>query len=367
MRIAYCIHSIHKTGGKERVLSIKANYLADVLGYEVHIITAALKGRKPFFPLSDKVHVHDLRCPDRYVSAHGKYAKTLEKQLLEIRPDITISTGCNEIYCLPALKDGSIKLCEFHFSHDKYIQKYGSSALGRLYAGIRTKNLEKAAAALDCFVVLTEADRKLWAGTVPDARQIYNPLTFTTDTKAALESRRMIAVGRFDPIKNYPDMVRAWAKVHRKHPDWSLDIFGVGGMMEKVRRMIAENGLEGCMNLCGRSSDMRSEMLGRSAMVMSSLGEGFPMVMLEASACGLPIVSYDCKCGPSEIIVDGKSGYVVREGDVDALAEGICRLIESPELRREFGRAAAAKSEEFRIERIMTQWDELFRELIAKH
>lgn len=367
MRIAYCIHSIHKTGGKERVLSIKANYLADVLGYDVHIITAALKGRKPYFPLSPKVHVHDLNVPDRYVSAHGKYARALENLLLQIKPDMTISTGCNEIFCLPALKDGSVKVCEFHFSHEKYIQKYGSSALGRIYAGIRTRKLEKAAAALDCFVVLTEADRKLWSGTVPDARQIYNPLTFTSETQAALDEKRMIAVGRLDPIKNYPDMVKAWAKVHQKYPEWSLDIFGVGRMRKKISKLIEASGLEECVHLCGRSSDMRSEMLGRSAMVMSSLGEGFPMVMLEASVCGLPIVSYDCDCGPSEIIENGKSGYVVKEGDVDALAEGICKLIESDELRKEFGKAATIKSEEFRIERIMQQWDELFRELTARH
>lgn len=366
MRIAYCIHSIHKTGGKERVLSIKANYLADVLGYDVHIITAALKGRKPYFPLSPKVHVHDLRTPDRYVSAHGRYARALESLLLQIKPDITVSTGCNEIYCLPSLRDGSIKICEFHFSHEKYIQKYASTLPGRIYADIRTRKLEKAAAALDCFVLLTETDKKLWQSIVPDARQIYNPLTFTTEATAALDSKRMIAVGRLDPIKNYPDMVKAWAKVHEKHPDWSLDIFGVGGMRKKIIRLIKAYGLEGCIRLCGRSTDIRTEMLSRSAMVMSSLGEGFPMVMLEASACGLPIVSYDCNCGPSEIIDDGKTGFVVKEGDVDALAEGISRLIESEELRHEFGRAAAAKSEDFRIEHIMPQWDNLFRDLAAR-
>ncbi len=364
MRIAYCIHSLHLFGGIERVLSIKANYLADVYSYDIHIITADLKGRRPHFRLSDKITLHDVGISEKFrVNAYGR---GLDRILNEIRPDICVSLGGNDIFCLPDCTDGSIKVSEFHFSHDKYFIKYGGSFFGDLYARFRTSRLEKAAARLSRFIVLTKSDRKDWEKVVPNVTSIYNPLTFKSDRVAELQNRRCIAIGRLEPQKNFKDLVTAWVDVDKRFPDWRLEIYGKGHQEKALRKQIDQNGLTGKVLLMGSSDDIRGKMLESSCLVMSSAYEGFPMVLLEAVETGLPMVSYDCPKGPSEIIIDGESGFLVRPGDTAALSRRICDVIGDGELRKRFGVRAKRSSAEFSIELIMSQWKELFEGLVKK-
>ena len=359
MRIAYCIHSLHNSGGMERVLTLKANALATLPGYEVHIIAAALHGRKPCFATAPAVQVHDL---DLNEHLHPRrYARRLEALLCEIRPDITISLAGTELKALPKMQDGSVKMAEFHFSHDKFYLKYGRT----LYARWRTRRLEKAVSRLDRFVVLTHEDQADWQRALPGfpVEQIYNPLTFRSPEKAALQNKRCIAVGRLEYQKNFTDLIRAWKIVASKHPDWTLDIFGEGSERGRLEKEIAKASLEGKVVLRGRSSQIRQEMLESSCLVMSSRFEGFPMVLLEAAACGLPMVSYACPMGPAEIIQDGVNGYLAPAGDVKALAEGILSVIEHPD-RAQLGAASARTAEAFTPEIIIPQWDQLFHSIV---
>lgn len=363
MRIAYCIHSLHLFGGIERVLSIKANYLADIYGYDVHIITADLKGRSPHFRLSEKITLHDVGVSEKFrINAYGR---GLNRILNEIKPDICVSLGGNDIFCLPDCTDGSIKVSEFHFSHDKYFIKYGGSFFGNIYARFRTRRLEKAAAKLTKFIVLTKSDRKDWEKVVPNVTSIYNPLTFKSDRTAALENRRGIAIGRLEPQKNFRDLVTAWAEVDRRFPDWHLEIYGKGHLEKALASQINAEGLSGKVKLMGSSNDIRSRMLESSCLVMSSAYEGFPMVLLEAVETGLPMVSYDCPKGPSEIIIDGESGFLVRPGDTSALSGKICEVIGDEALRKRFGKRAKESAEEFSIDLIMRQWKDLFEGLVG--
>ena len=222
MILAYCIHSLHSSGGMERVLSLKASSLADMPGYEVHIITARLKGRKPFFSLSEKVTLHDLGVSDH--GAGRKFRRSLENCLKTIGADICISLCGGDVHVLGDLDDGSRKIAEYHFSHDKFFLKYGSNVLGRAYARLRTRKLERSLAKLDALVVLTEEDCKVWSRLLGNVHQIYNPLTFKSEKRAELTSKRFIAAGRLEYQKNYPDMIRAWAIVAKRYPDWKLDI-----------------------------------------------------------------------------------------------------------------------------------------------
>lgn len=345
------------------MLTLKANYLAQQPDYEVYIIANSLKGRTPAFRLHPSVTLVDLGIDDHVFV--GRYCRHLNKALKEISADICISMGGTELFCLPNCTDGSIKISEFHFSHDKFFLKYGSSAIGRLYASYRTARLERAVSRLDAFVVLTCADRDDWRRRVSTCvEQIYNPLTFTSEHPAALDSHRCIAVGRLEPQKNYPDMIRAWKKVTETHPDWILEIYGEGRQKEVLAALIDSLGIDGKVILRGRSDSIRNEMENSSCLVLSSTFEGFPMVLLEASACGLPMVSYDCPCGPSEIISDGKNGFIVSPGDSDGLADAICQVISDEALRKRMGENALETSHRFGMGDIMSCWDSLFRKLI---
>lgn len=364
MRIAYCIHSLHLFGGIERVLSIKANYLADVYGYDIHIITADLKGRATHFALSDKITLHDVGVSEKFM-LHA-YGRRLNKILCEIRPDICVSVGGRDIFCLPSCTDGSIKVSEFHFSHDKYAVKYGGSFFGNIYARFRMRQIEKVAAKLDKFIVLTKSDKKDWEPFVPNVTSIYNPLTFKSEEVAALDNEKCIAIGRLESQKNFRDLVAAWKYVAEEYPDWVLEIYGNGSLKKSLQKQITSLGLDLQVRLMGSSSDIRSKMLDSSCLVMSSAYEGFPMVLLEAVETGLPIVSYDCPKGPAEIIIDGKSGYLVKPGDVEGLARRVCDVISDAGRRKEFGAMAKKTAAQYSIDRIMEQWKTLFEGLMAK-
>ena len=353
MKIAYLIHSLHRGGGMERVLGLKAGLLA--ANNEVYIITAAQKGRPDAFPVDRRVKRIDLGASEKFFTA--AYRKALEKCLLEIRPDITVSLCGNDIFILPRLRDGSRKIAEFHFIHDKYFLKYGRGPVSAL----RTRRLEKAAAALDAFVVLTKDDALRWAPAVPNVVHIPNPLTFKADSPSPLTRKRAIAVGRLSPEKQFQDIIVAWKQVLEKHPDWTLDIYGEGKERPQLEKLIKGKGLEGKVTLKGLTTNVKQELLDCSFLVMSSRYEGFPMTLLEAATCGVPMISYNCPSGPSEIIRDGVNGYLVPCGDTSALAAACCRMIESP--REEMGRAAAETALEFSPEVIIPQWQKLFESL----
>lgn len=397
--IAYCIHSLHRAAGMERVVSVKANLLARTGEYKVYILTASLKGRKPAFDLDSSVSIIDIGVNEKL--RQRKYAAKLGNILKNIGADICISTGGAEIYALPRCSDGSIKIAEFHFSHDKFLLKYGKNAVGRWYASLRTKKLEKAVAKLDCFVTLTERDREDWEkylydiqsakekhikNKVDEARsknggkqrdshidahntkidQIYNPLTFNCSETASLDGHRCIAIGRLDRQKNFEDLIRAWKEVRLEVPDARLDIYGEGSLHKNLQSLIDTLLLSDSICLKGRTNNIEKELLNSSCIAMSSLFEGFPMVLLESAACGVPMISYDCPQGPSEIIEDGVNGKLVKYRDTNGLAKALIEVLSNGGLRKSMGVKAKATSDKFSPELIIRQWDELFRSLVAE-
>lgn len=365
MIIAYCIHALNISGGIERVLTTKASYLADALGYEVHVITARQKGRNLAFKMSENVILHDLDANERFFL--HKYTRRLRALLMEIHPDITVSVCDNSLYALPKCKDGSVKIGEFHFSHEKFRMKYGSNAFGKLYALLRTRRLERAVRKLDSFVVLTKADKADW-GKVRGGgiEQIYNPLPFASPETSPLSRKRCIAAGRLEKQKNFKDMITAWRTVDARHPDWTLSIYGKGRRKEELDDYIKASGLTGKVILEGNTPEIGRELLDSSCLVMSSRFEGFPMILLEALTNGLPIVSYDCPKGPSEVVTTGVNGYLAKVGDTAALARGICSVIEDEELRKHFGAESRRFSENFTLDKIMKQWDSLFKKILKR-
>ena len=179
-------------------------------------------------------------------------------------------------------------------------------------------------------VVLTKEDARAWDERVPCLAQIYNPVTLQDAVVSPLERKRMVALGRLVPQKDFPSMIRAWRMVAQRHPDWTLDIYGEGYQKPKLGKMISHLGLDGKVRLMGVREHLQDELADSCGMVMSSAYEGFPLALLEGAASGLPLVSYDCSRGPSEIVKDGINGFLVRRGDEKGLAERICRLIEDP-------------------------------------
>lgn len=375
MTLLYLIAATYRPAGMERVLAAKANWLA-AHGHDIIVATTDQKGRPHAFEFDRKIRFFDLGIGyednnggsflDKlihYPQKQWKHRKALNRLIKSERPDIVISMFCNDASFTPSLarKYGAKSVLEIHFSRFKRLQ-YGRTGIWALADRLRSWNDLRTVRRFDRFVVLTEEDKGYW-GELPNITVIPNPRTFTTDSPATLDSKTVIAVGRYNFQKQFDALIRAWALLKRDFPNWTLRIAGDGEEKGSMLWSIAEHGLEDKVIL-GPETDMENAYRNASILAMSSRFEGLPMVLLEAQAMGLPIVSFACKCGPKDVITDGVDGYLVPEGDVTGLADRLFTLMADPQLRKSMGAAAYKASERFDEEKIMTLWADLFESLI---
>ncbi len=361
MRIVYLIAGTYRAAGMERVLADKANWLA-ANGYEVHILTTDQMGRAPAFAIDPSIRMLDLGI--NYEENNGgpflskvlhyplkqwRHCRRLTKALRAIRADIVISMFCNDAGFLPGIKDGSRKVLEIHFSRFKRLQ-YGRKGLWALADRWRSRHDAVIAGRYDRFVVLTEEDMGYW-GQLENVRVIPNPRTFVFDKPASLESHQVLAVGRYDYQKGFDMLLEAWKRIDTK--GWTLRIAGSGGDLGPLPGNV----------VTGPATDIKKEYSQSAFLVMSSRYEGLPMVLLEAQAAGLPAVSFACKCGPRDVITDGEDGILIPEGDINRLAAGMQKMMQDTVLRHKMGAAAFRNSARYDKDRIMSLWENLFREL----
>lgn len=229
---------------------------------------------------------------------------------------------------------------------------------------------EKHAGAFDAFLTLNEDDAVYYRRTMGDrtsVRRIANGTPRYDGPSSSLDSKVVVAAGRLVQSKGFHLLVRAWRQVADRHPDWELRIFGEGAKHEELSTQIKRLDLQDQVSLMGYSRTLPQEMAKASCFVLSSTAEGYPMVLLEAMGCGLPLVSTDCPSGgPRDIISEGVDGFLVRNRDVDGLADALTRMIElDDETRRGMGRAALAKADERSPQAIAATWHALFGELAA--
>lgn len=375
MKILYSIAGTYNSGGMERVLANKANWLV-AHGHEVIIVTTDQRGESPYFPLDARIKCYDLAI--NYEENNGKsflnklihypfkqwkHKVRLTALLKELRPDIVISMFCNDASFIPFIKDGSKKILEIHFSRFKRLQ-YGRKGLWRLADWWRYKTDAKVVSRFDKFVVLTHEDKEYW-GNLQNMCVIPNARTFEVNQPAILEAKKVVAVGRLNHQKGFDRLIDAWAIVDNVVSGWKLQIIGDGELREQLQYNIRELGLSNQINIGRAEKDMVSLYKDASILAMSSRYEGLPMVLLEAQAAGLPIVSFDCKCGPKDVIENGVDGFLVEDGDIEQLAQKLVVLMQDANLRKQMGSAAYAHSERYSEERIMKQWTDLFDEVMG--
>lgn len=373
MKILYCIAGTYNSGGMERVLANKANWLV-AQGYEVTIATTDQKGRRPFFSLDERIVCHDLGIGYeenngksflnkllQYPYKQYKHRKRLTALIEQIKPDITISMFCNDVSILPRIKDKSKKILEIHFSKFKRIQ-YGRKGIWRIADTYRNKLEERQVKQFDRFIVLTEEDKKYW-GDLANIEVIPNALTFNPEHTVPLDTKRVVAIGRFTYQKGFERLIEAWNMICRQHPEWHLDIVGDGEERTRLQTLIDSYEIGDSTTLCPPSNDMDAVYNNASIIALSSRYEGLPMILLEAQAYGLPIVAFDCKCGPSDVVTNGVDGYLVAEGDCNALSQKLSMVMDNENLRLQMGKEARKNSCRYSEENIMSKWDRLFNQL----
>lgn len=378
MRLLYIYPEITIKGGADKVIVEKANYFA-THGYDVTLITEAQMGRELSFPLDDRVrhidmeldfnsqyHQHGLRRVLTYSSLMRTYRRKMKDVLLNLHPDIVITAMGRSVEFITGFHDGSIKIGEAHSvkANVRNLNVLEKKGLGyRLMAGLLRRQICRKVARLDALVLLTQRDADSWT----EARKtvvIPNSVPFFPPTASSLSNKQVIMVARYNVAKGYEYIVEAWKSVHERHPDWVLNVYGSGELHDDVVQWIQQCHLSSSILLHEPVDDIMACYMQSSICVMSSRYEAFPMVLLESMACGVPCVSFDCPHGPRNIISNGEDGLLVEYLNPKALADGICRLIEDEPLRRRMGTNARTNIRRFSREKVMGQWDELFKSLL---
>lgn len=377
-KIAYCIPGLYIPGGMERVLTQKANYLAEK-GYEVHIIVTDGKGQKPYFPLHSTVQVHQLGIAFeelygcsffvkimRYRKKMRLLLKKLNECLCTISPDITVSLLRRDVNVINKMTDGSIKMGELHINRLNYrtfsvrwLPKFVCKWIEKCWMSSFIREVKK----LSQMVVLTNEDAKLWPE-IPNVKVIPNPVSFFPKYVSTCQNKQVIAVGRYFGEKGFDRLISAWSIVNKLHPDWHLKIYGDGFLRKQLQNQIDSLNLSESCNLEYPVKDIESKYLESSIFAMTSHFEGFGLAIIEAMSCGLPVVSFACNFGPIALISNNTDGFLVPNGGIQQLADKICALIENEEMRCDMGKQARLKAENYCIEHIGKQWEDLFTEVI---
>lgn len=379
MKILYCTHSTYNPGGMERVLLNKVTYLSQLPGWEVSIVTTDQHHRPPFYPFPEKVRMTDLDINysddnDKgawkkifgYLRKRKEHKRKLTALLEKERPDIVVSLYPSESSFIPDIKDGSKKVLELHFCKFFRLQ-YGRKGLLGWIDKLRTRQDERIVRRFDKFVVLTHEDKGYW-GNLPNIEVIPNAAMQVSESCSDVTDKRVIAVGRLDYQKGFDRLIEAWEWIQGtgKLTDWRLDIFGQGEWKEMLQRMIEEKGLQHSVQIHRPTKQIGEEYVKSSLLVMSSHYEGFPMVMIESMACGLPVVSFDYKCGPKDIIQHGINGLLVPEGDIKALANAMMEMMTDEVYRKMLSRNAKKVVDTYSEEAVMRQWIRLFTSITAR-
>ncbi|GAA4596821.1 hypothetical protein GCM10023194_69980 [Planotetraspora phitsanulokensis] len=361
-------------GGTIRTVFNLAGHLART--HDVEVVSVVRTREKPFFPIPPGVSVRylDDRVPGRKgflwripgvlvpreESAYDAFTLETEIKLIRYirsrREGVLISTrpALNLLTALFAPPE-VVTVGQEHLnlaSHKRPVRRQIVRRYGKL----------------DALVTLTDTDLAAYDGALlrrPRVlTQMPNAVTPLNGGISPLTSKTAITVGRLTHAKGHDLLIRAWVHVAARHPDWTMRVFGSGRKRDKLRASIEEHGLVGKVVLEGAATDVGAQMAEASMFVLSSRLEGLPMVLLEAMSKGLPIVSFDCPTGPAELITNGHDGLVVEMGDIEALADAICTVIEDQSLRHTLAAHAVKTAAGYDMEIIGKRWEDLIASLV---
>ena len=377
MRILYCIPHLYNSGGMERVLTQKVNWLAAHTSHEITILTTERTPAgtpKCYFPLSEKVQVEELNIDfnadytkpllSKYY-AHMRrmsaYKRALTKYIRTRKIELCISLGGKEIAFLRHLPCRTI--AEMHFAmnqRQQLLMANHTGAFWSLLGAIRTRQLVSDVKPLERLVVLTEADKEAWekAGCT-NVTVIPNPCQAPSDSPMKGERRKtVLAVGRLHEQKGFDLLLHAWQPIEDKYPEYTLRIVGEGPKRAELEAQIENLHLQH-VTLAGRSADMAKEYAAASLFVLSSRYEGLPLALIEAMWSGTPCVAFNCPQGPAELLADGR-GWLVENGNVEKLTQQLIDTLAHPdEAAARAAKAQAFAQATYSEAAIMPQWEKV--------
>jgi glycosyltransferase involved in cell wall biosynthesis len=379
MRISFLVGTVWGMGGIVRsTVNLAAEFAAR--GHSVEIISAYRDNDEPHFAIDRRVKTRDLvdrrdEKPGRsaarrleepsqvipeddvlYAQSTAQTDYRLERVLKRLRADVLISTR-------PALNVAAAR-----FTHKRVVLVGQEHTNLDYHTPGLVQHMREWYPRLDAFVTLSDEEKAAYERLLGETVSLYtipNGIRDIVYPRSRQDNPIIMAAGRMAVVKGYDRLVTAFAKIVAAHPGWQLRFYGDGSQENKLKRLAGELGIYNDVLFMGRTDDIEGAFAKASIHAMSSHSEGFPMTIVEASACGVPTVSFDCPRGPRQIIRHDHDGLLIPDGDVDALARGLLDLVEDDERRRRLAANALESADALRIDRIGARWDSLLTELIS--
>lgn len=368
MKILFLIHSL-SLGGAERVTANLANYWAEK-GWQVAVATLT-GAESDFYVLDPRVKRIPLNVAARSpnvvaaVSNNLRSLRRVRRLLKEWQPEVAIGMmTTSSVYLALAARGLLVPCIGSERVHPPMMP------LGKTWEKVRSISYGWLAAV----VALTERSAE-WIRAHTRAERVIviaNPIPWPLSSQKPIrdpaevmrEGRRIcLAVGRLTRQKGFDLLISAFSEIAPKFPEWDLVIAGEGELRPVLERQVQELRLQGRVHLAGRVGNMGDWYEAADLYVMSSRFEGFPNTLLEAMAYGLPVISFDCETGPSDIIRHGVDGLLVPDGDVTSLRSGLERLMADEDLRRQLSIRAIEARQRFSLERVAQMWENMIEEI----
>ncbi|EOI6836628.1 glycosyltransferase family 4 protein [Yersinia enterocolitica] len=359
--VAFFIGDSSAKGGTERVTIALANALSKSINTD---IVSLEKTSKPYYKIENRVNLHyinegskrtfygnKINFITRLVSDLVYLIKSIPKVRLYLKNSLAshiVSTD-TKMALLLLLSSIGLKTKVIAMEHFDYRTP---SFLIRIIRIIIYRYV-------NAIVILTHEDEAFYSKINKNIFIIPNMVSVSSEQQPNFKNKRIVSIGRLTEQKGFDLLIEAWEKIENTLKDWRLDIIGEGHLHDELDLMINNKQLKN-VHLIGFSDDIKSEYLDSSFLVMSSRYEGLGMVLIEALACGLPCISFNCPSGPSTIITNSVNGYLVNSLDPDDLASKIL------ELATDFNKLSALASNakesirQYQEEEVIKKWSVLF-------
>lgn len=369
MKITYLLVTLDAAAGTERAIINQANAMVR-RGHRVEILSVFRDSDRPHFPVSPQVrrrYAVDRRnsgnhevLPSQLIPPHwdGQFTDAVDRTFPALLRSCTADIVVAPTPPLAALA------AQFLRSDVRLVQQEHRATQLR---GTSRGPLDEFISHPDCLVLLTQSTRdwviEEYGDRAPRLEVIPNAIPRVFRPQASGREHLVVSAGRLVGGKRFDHLIRAFSMTRDAAPDWKLRIYGSGPRRGDLHRLINALDMTGRVEIVPNIDDMLREWPKGSIAALTSTAEGLPLIGLESIAAGLPFVSYDCPTGPAAIIVDGKNGRLVPNGDIAAFARALGELMVDQTLRMSLSRGAVQSAARFDERTITDSWEKLFAEL----
>lgn len=356
VNVCFLSGDMSRTGGTERVLSIIANELSKKDDkFNIHILSITNESNSSYFTLNKGIKTErilqskDVNFKKHYFQVVKGIRQYIKKNKIDILIDVEVIAS---LFSIPAALFTKTRLIAWE--HFNFYEDNGSS--------LRVFSRRLISRFSDCIITLTEQDKMNYLNNLKIKGKIdfiYNPMENGDSTSCDIKAKQLISVGRLTYQKGFDMLCEVAKEVLKDNPEWKWIILGDGEDKEKLESKIKEYNLQGKLILRGKVSNVEDYYKNSSLYVMTSRFEGLPMTLLEAKSYKLPIVSFNCLTGPSEIVRNNINGFLIETGNVAAMVNKIDILLSDINKREDFSNKSNLDIEKFKLKPIVDKWENI--------